>query len=309
MEFNIRDKLQKARVEAFYDKVTNTTQYCFWCSETKKCAVIDTVLEYIPEHGKTSTAQIDRIIEYINENNLDLEWILESHAHADHLSGAASIQFTLKKGVIGISKGIIEVQKSFKEILNMNSLKPDGSQFGHLFEDGEKFKVGNLVVTVINTPGHTPACVSYYIEKDCIFVGDTLFMPDSGTARCDFPLGNAGLLWDSIQKILSLPPETRLFTCHDYQPGGRQPAWETTVGEEKINNAHVKEGTLKDEFVKWRNERDATLSQPRLIIPSLQVNINGGFFPEPEPNGIVYLKIPINGWINSKDGKGAISRK
>jgi len=285
-----------AEVIHFFEKDSSTVQYVVVCPETKKCAVIDCVLEFSLHDGNIDTSSIDKIKLYIDQNKLDLQWILETHVHADHITGAAYLKTCFPKAKLGIGSEVLKVQHVFKNIFHFDekNFKHDGSQFDHLFKDNEVFQIGNLSVQVLHTPGHTPACVCYYINNDCVFVGDTIFMPDQGTARCDFPEGNAETLWYSIQRIFSLPEQTRVFVCHDYQPGGRELKWETTIKEEKEKNIHVKNGTSKEQFIKWRTERDATLSVPKLIIPSTQVNVNAGYFPPHESDGHVYLKLPID---------------
>jgi glyoxylase-like metal-dependent hydrolase (beta-lactamase superfamily II) len=233
------------------------------------------------------------LIDYIHENDLKVEWILETHAHADHLSAASYLKKQLS-GRIGIGEHITQVQEKFGQLFNLGSdFKTDGSQFDHLFSDGESFQIGALEARVLYTPGHTPACITY-LMGDAAFVGDTLFMPDYGTARADFPGGDAGAMYRSIQRIYKLPGETRLFMCHDYPPSGREPRWKTTVAEQKAHNPLVKEGISEEEFVQKRMEKDRTLAPPELILPSLQVNIRAGEFPPPEHNGTVYLKFPLN---------------
>ncbi len=283
----------KPHVDSFFDKQTFTISHVVSAPDERACAVIDPVLDFDASSGRTSTESADLLIEHLQKNDLVLEWILESHVHADHLSAAAYLKSKLG-GQVGIGEHIGEVQRTFKEIYNVDRTFPtDGRQFDHLFADGECFQVGSMQARVIHTPGHTPACVTYLIG-DAAFVGDTLFMPDFGTARCDFPGGNARQLYKSIQKILALPPETRLFMCHDYGPGGRAYAWETTVAEQRAANVHVREGIDEDAFVRMREERDATLGMPALIIPSVQVNMCAGDLPAPEENGVRYLKVPLN---------------
>lgn len=235
----------------------------------------------------------DQMIDYVHKNNLNVEWILETHAHADHLTAACYLKKQLG-GRIGIGEHIIQVQERFGQLFNLGTnFKADGSQFDHLFADGEHFRIGALEAQVLYTPGHTPACITYLVG-DAAFVGDTLFMPDYGTARADFPGGDAGAMYCSIQRIYELPEETRLFMCHDYPPSGREPRWETTVAEQKAHNPLVKEGISEEEFVRKRMEKDRTLAPPDLILPSLQVNIRAGEFPLPENNGVIYLKLPLN---------------
>jgi glyoxylase-like metal-dependent hydrolase (beta-lactamase superfamily II) len=283
----------KVGVEAFFDAATSTLSYVVADPDGRSCAIVDPVLDYDAASGRTRTDSADRIAAHVRERALEVEWILETHAHADHLSGARRLQQELG-GRIGIGARITEVQRIFKEVYNLEAtFNTDGSQFDHLFADEETFRIGGLEGRVIFTPGHTPACCTYVIG-DCAFVGDTLFMPDGGTARCDFPGGDAATMYRSIQRILSLPPETRLFVCHDYQPGGREVAWETTVAEERRRNIHVGGGRGESEFVELRTRRDATLSTPALLIPSIQVNVRAGELPPAEDNGVRYLKVPLN---------------
>jgi glyoxylase-like metal-dependent hydrolase (beta-lactamase superfamily II) len=283
----------KPKIEGFFDPVTATISYVISDPKTKYAAVIDPVLDYDPKSGRTTTSSADNLIKFVQKNRLTVQWIIETHAHADHLTAAPYLKKELG-GEIAIGSHIDDVQKPFKKLFNAEeSLKTDGSQFDHLFTPKEEFKIGELTVRVIHTPGHTPAC-STFIIGDAAFVGDTLFMPDFGTARCDFPGGDAGVLFDSIQKIFALPDETRLFMCHDYQPNGRDPEWETTVADQKANNIHVKTGTSRNDFVNMRNERDTKLEMPVLILPSVQVNIRAGQMPPPEDNGTTYLKIPVD---------------
>lgn len=282
-------------VQSFFDEATNTITYVVIEPEGKACAVIDSVLDFDYASGRTDTRSADRVIAYIQEHGLDLQWILETHVHADHLSAAPYIQERLG-GKIGIGNQITVVQDTFGKIFNEGTrFQRDGSQFDQLFREGDSFHIGQLRGDVLHTPGHTPACLTYVIE-DAAFVGDTLFMPDFGTARCDFPGGSAETLFESVQKIMALPDETRIFVGHDYKAPGRDDfAWETTVGEQKALNIHVGAGKTREEFVAMRESRDATLAMPRLIIPSLQVNMRAGQMPEPEDNGKTYLKVPVNG--------------
>lgn len=284
----------KPEIKAFFDEATNTVTYVVADPARRRCAVIDPVLDYDPKSGRTSTKSADAVIRHVRDAGLTVEWILETHAHADHLSAAPYIQDALG-GTTAIGEHIKDVQSIFKAVFNTErTFLPDGSQFGHLFKDGDTFKVGEIDARVLHTPGHTPACLTYVIG-DAAFVGDTLFMPDFGTARTDFPGGDAGTLFRSIQKIFALPPQTRLFMCHDYgAPDRKEFAWETTVAEERAKNIHVKDGTNEDAFVKMRTTRDATLEMPTLILPSVQVNIRAGHLPPAEDNGVSYLKIPIN---------------
>ena len=281
-------------VTAFFDEPTNTATYVVRDPNSAACAIIDSVLDLDFASGRTHTAAADRLIEHIRQNNLELAWILETHVHADHLSAAPYLQEKLG-GKIGIGAEIITVQDTFGKIFNAGTeFERDGSQFDQLFSEQDRLQIGSLSGFVLETPGHTPACLTYVIG-DAAFVGDTIFMPDFGTARCDFPGGSARQLWHSIHKILSLPHDTRIFTCHDYKAPGRDEfAWESTVGEQKARNKHIAEAS-EDEFVQMREDRDATLSMPKLIIPSIQVNMRAGQMPPAEDNGKTYLKVPING--------------
>ncbi|MXU64291.1 MBL fold metallo-hydrolase [Oceanomicrobium pacificus] len=282
-------------VTAFFDEATNTVSFVVKDPESTSCAIIDSVLDFDHASGRTDTASADEIVAYVKEKGLTVDWILESHVHADHLSAAPYLQERLG-GKIGIGEKITVVQDTFGKIFNEGTeFQRDGSQFDQLFVEGDTFTIGGLEGAVLHTPGHTPACLTYVIE-DAAFVGDTLFMPDFGTARADFPGGSAEMLYDSIQKILALPDETRIFVGHDYKAPGRDDyAWETTVGAQKAANVHVGQARDKDEFVKMRTARDAQLGMPKLIIPSLQVNMRAGQMPEPEENGTSYLKLPVNG--------------
>ncbi|CUI01173.1 MBL fold metallo-hydrolase [Leisingera aquaemixtae] len=281
-------------VKAFFDEATNTVSYVVREPEGTACAIIDSVLDFDHAAGRTSTASADAIIAWVKAEGLRVEWILESHVHADHLSAAPYLQEQLG-GKIGIGDRITVVQDTFGKIFNEGTeFQRDGSQFDQLFREGDSFMIGQLRGEVLHTPGHTPACLTYVIG-DAAFVGDTLFMPDFGTARCDFPGGSSADLYNSIQKILTLPDETRIFVGHDYKAPGRDDyAWETTVGEQKALNVHVGEGRSIEEFVQMRDARDATLGMPRLILPSLQVNMRAGQMPEPDEQGDVILKIPVN---------------
>jgi glyoxylase-like metal-dependent hydrolase (beta-lactamase superfamily II) len=279
-------------IRAFFDEPTNTVSYLVADPLTRLAAIIDPVLDYDPKSGEVDTRSVTAILEAAREAGYSIQWTLETHAHADHLSGSPYVK--AKTGAkIGIGEHIKDVQRIFRPVFNATDLKTDGSDFDHLFADGERFKIGNLDVEVLYTPGHTPACISYKIE-DAVFVGDTLFMPDYGTARADFPGGDAHQLYRSIQRLLELPPQTRLFMCHDYKaPGRDRYAWETTVAEERRNNVHIGHGTSEDEFVAMRNARDVMLAMPTLLLPSIQVNIRAGRFPAAEQNGVRYLKIPV----------------
>ncbi len=281
-------------VTAFFDTATNTVSYVVRDPNGRSAAIVDSVLDFDYASGSTDTASADRIIEYTKENDLRIDWILETHVHADHLSAAPYLQERLG-GKIGIGAEITTVQNTFGKVFNEGTeFQRDGSQFDQLFREGDVFQIGQMRGEVLHTPGHTPACLTYVIG-DAAFVGDTLFMPDYGTARCDFPGGSAEMLFDSVQKILSLPDETRIFVGHDYLPKGRdQYAWETTVAEQKAANVHVGGGKSREDFVEMREARDATLGMPKLIIPSLQVNMRAGHMPEPDTDGDVYLKVPVN---------------
>ena len=285
----------KPDVTAFFDEATFTVTFVVKDPESRACAIVDSVLDFDYASGRTDTKSADEVIAHVRDNNLDVEWILETHVHADHLSAAPYIQERIG-GKIGIGDRIKVVQDTFGKIFNEGTeFQRDGSQFDKLFQEGDTFTIGALSGRVLHTPGHTPACLTYVIG-DAAFVGDTLFMPDFGTARCDFPGGSADALYASIQKILALPDETRIFVAHDSKAPGRDEfAWETTVAEEKARNIHIGGGRSKEEFVKMRTERDATLEMPRLIIPSLQVNMRAGQMPPPEDDGKTYLKVPVNG--------------
>ncbi|MBM3502911.1 MAG: MBL fold metallo-hydrolase [Alphaproteobacteria bacterium] len=280
-------------VQAFFDEATFTVSYVVHAPGGNRAVIIDSVLGYDPKSGRTSTAPPDKILAYLAEKNLAVDWILETHVHADHLMAAPYLK-TKTGARTGIGTGIATVQRTFKAIYNFGDwLASDGRQFDKLFADGETFSCGPLTGRVIHTPGHTPACVTYAIG-DAAFVGDTIFMPDYGTARADFPGGDARQLYRSLRRILDLPRETRLFMCHDYGPNGRPYAWLTTVAEERAGNIHVKDGIGEDQYVAMRTERDRKLAVPVLLLPSVQVNMNGGRFPPAENNGVSYLKIPLN---------------
>lgn len=284
----------KPQVDAFFDLATFTYSYLVRDSHSNRCAIIDSVLDFDPASGKTSTASADAIISQVKTQSLQVEWILETHVHADHLSAAPYLQAKLG-GKIGIGAKITTVQQVFGEVFNAGAaFATDGSQFDQLFSQGDTFKIGQLAVEVLHTPGHTPACLTYLIG-DAGFVGDTLFMPDYGTARCDFPGGDAATLYQSIQTIFALPPATRLFMCHDYLAPGRDDyRYETTVAEQQQHNIHVGQGKNEADFVALRTQRDATLVMPRLILPSVQINMRAGHFPPAEANGVSYLKFPLN---------------
>lgn len=281
-------------VTAFFDPATFTVSYVVREPDGSNCAIIDSVLDYDPAAGRTDTSSADAIIAFVKAENLTVTWILESHVHADHLSAAPYLQQQVG-GKIGIGDQITVVQDTFGKVFNEGTaFQRDGSQFDALFKDGDSVNIGQMRVDVMHTPGHTPACLTYVIG-DAAFVGDTLFMPDFGTARCDFPGGSAENLFNSIQKILALPDETRVFVGHDYKAPGRDEfAWETTIGEQKALNIHIGAGKPLEEFVSMRQERDTTLGMPRLILPSIQTNMRAGQFPEPEDNGVRYLKVPVN---------------
>lgn len=280
-------------VHAFYDPATYTVSYVVRDPASTACAIVDPVLDYDPKAARTQRHSVDAIIAYVREHGLQVEWILETHAHADHLSGAQLLREALG-GQVAIGEHIRTVQQNFAPLFDFEAgFVADGSQFDHLFTNGESFMIGGLQAQVLHTPGHTPACVTYVIG-DAAFIGDTLFMPDYGTARADFPGGDARTLFRSIRRILDLPPQTRLFMCHDYQPGGREVQWETTVAAERAANLMVHDGISEDEFVAQRSSRDAKLAAPVLILPSLQVNIRAGHLPQPAANGIRYLRLPLN---------------
>ncbi|MFV2092947.1 MAG: MBL fold metallo-hydrolase [Hyphomicrobiales bacterium] len=282
------------QVKGFFDPATNTVSYVAADPATKAAAIIDPVLDYAANSGRTSRQSADTLIAYVRDNALTVEWILESHVHADHLSAAPYLRQQLG-GKVGIGADVVKVQEVFGKVFNAGLDFPnDGRQFDHLFGDGEVFAIGDIQATALHTPGHTPACMTYLVD-DAAFVGDTLFMPDFGTARCDFPGGDARQLYRSIQKIFALPGETRLFMCHDYKAPGRDEfVWQTTVAEEKANNVHVGGGKTEDEFVALRQARDAQLDMPKLILPSVQVNMRAGELPPAEKDGIAYMKIPID---------------
>lgn len=284
-------------VEALYDKVTSTISYLVLDRSSGQCALIDSVLDYDPKSGRTSTESADALIARVQALGAQVQWILETHVHADHLSAAAYLKEKLG-GHVAIGALITQVQKTFGELFNeAPGFARDGSQFDVLLEDEEIFLIGNLRARALHTPGHTPACMSYVVEDSgemAVFVGDTLFMPDYGTARCDFPGADARTLYRSIRRLLAFPDTTQLFMCHDYLPGGREMRFVTTVAEQRASNIHIHQGISEDDFVAMREARDATLEMPVLILPSVQVNMRSGQFPEPEGNGVSYLKIPLN---------------
>jgi len=285
--------MTEADIQHFYDEPTGTLSYVVSDSQTRNAAIVDPVLAYSSVSGRTDTAPADAVIDHVEKEQLTIEWILETHAHADHLTAAQYIKSKLG-GEVAIGEGIRKVQAHFAPVFNLgSSFRADGSQFDRLLADGETFRIGGLECTVISTPGHTSDSVSYRIGS-AVFVGDSMFMPDFGTARCDFPGGDAELLYDSIRKILSLPGDTRLYMCHDYMPGGRELRWVCTVDEQLAGNIHAAKGVRKSEFAKMRSNRDATLNLPALIVPAIQVNIRAGHLPDAEGNGIRYIKTPID---------------
>ena len=281
-------------VKAFFDEATNTVTYVVHDPQSRVCAIIDPVLDFDQASGRTSTASSDRVIEYIGANDLKVSWVLETHAHADHFSAAQYLKMKTG-GKTGIGELITDVQSVFKDLFNLGeSLATDGSQFDHMLEEGDVLPLGEMNIRVMHTPGHTPACLTFVVG-DTVFVGDTLFMPDYGTARVDFPGGDAATLYRSIQRIFELPDETRLFMCHDYKaPGRDEYAWETTVAEERAKNVHIHAGVTGQEFIEFRQKRDAQLGVPKLMLSSIQVNIRAGEIPPAETNGVSYLKLPVN---------------
>lgn len=280
-------------VKSFFDPATWTITYVVYEKPGSNCAIIDSVLDYDPKSGRTQTHSADTVITFVKELNLKVEWILETHAHADHLSAASYLKKQLG-GEIAIGASITAVQQEFQKIFNFEpEFIPNGLQFDNLFQDEQIFPIGALQAQAISVPGHTPACMAYKIG-DVVFTGDTLFMPDVGTARCDFPGGSAHLLYRSVRKLLDLPPETRLFMCHDYPPDTRSVQWESTVAEQRLNNIHIHDGVSEADFVAMRTQRDATLEMPTLMLPSVQVNVRAGKMPPQESNGVRYLKIPLN---------------
>jgi glyoxylase-like metal-dependent hydrolase (beta-lactamase superfamily II) len=281
------------QVKTFFDETTFTASHLAWDQDSKAAAIIDSLRDYDPKSGRSSHASADALLAFVAEAGLQVDWILETHVHADHLTAAPYLKERLG-GRIAIGAAVPLVQKTFKEVFNAgDDFTPDGRQFDKLFEDGERIALGGLTIEVMATPGHTPACVTYRVG-DAAFVGDTLFMPDYGTARCDFPGGDARTLYRSIRKILSLPEQTRLFLCHDYAPGGRDFIWECSVARQRAENIHIHEGVSEEDFVRMREERDRQLSMPVLLLPSVQVNMRAGALPPPEDNGVSYLKIPVD---------------
>ncbi|MEW5420665.1 MBL fold metallo-hydrolase [Amorphus sp. 3PC139-8] len=288
------DTSVKPEVKGFFDPATNTISYVVKDPGSNACAIVDSVMDIDYAAGRITYDHADEIIKWVKQHDLKVEWLIETHVHADHLSAAPYIQDKLG-GKLGIGRNITVVQDTFGKVFNEGTeFQRDGSQFDRLFDDGDTYKVGGMECLAIHTPGHTPACMTH-VMGDAAFVGDTLFMPDGGSARADFPGGDASVLYNSIQKVLSLPDETRLFMCHDYGPNGRDIRWETTVADEKLHNIHVGGGKTKEEFVKFRTERDAQLDMPKLIIPSLQVNMRGGELPPADTSGKRFLKVPLNG--------------
>ena len=288
------EKSLRPSIAGFFDEATNTVSYVVHDPKTCEAAIIDSVLDYEASAGRTSYGSADRIVEYVSSGNLKVKWLIETHAHADHISAAPYLQEKLG-GKLAIGEDIVRVQEVFGKLFNAGTdFERDGSQFDHLFTDGETFRLGEIDAIALHVPGHTPADMAFIIG-DAAFVGDTIFMPDFGTARADFPGGDARQLFRSIRRLLSLPDETRLFLCHDYKaPGREEYAWETTVGQQRRENVHVKDGITEDEFAEMRTARDSKLAMPKLIMPSVQVNIRGGHLPEPEDNGVSYIKIPVN---------------
>lgn len=282
----------KPQIQGFFDPNTSTVSYVVYEADGGECAIIDSVLDYDPKSGRTATAAADQVIAFVREHRLTVTWLLETHAHADHLSAAPHLQEKLG-GRIGIGASICKVQHAFAAVFNRKGEKEDGSQFGHLFQADEVFMIGKLEARALHVPGHTPADMAYQVG-DAVFIGDTMFMPDVGSARCDFPGGCASDLYKSVRRLLALPAETRLFMCHDYPPAGREPKWEVTVGEQRAANIHIRDGVTEEEFVAMRSKRDATLQMPVLILPAIQVNLSAGHLPEEEDNGVRYLKIPLN---------------
>lgn len=283
-----------ALIKAFLDPASSTYSYVIYEHDGGHCAIVDPVLDYDPAAGRTATVQADKIIAFVREHQLQVQWLLETHAHADHLSAAPYLRRELG-GKIAIGQSINKVQAVFKSLFNLETEFPvDGSQFDHLFAPNESFRIGNLKATALHVPGHTPADMAYLIDGDMILVGDTLFMPDVGTARCDFPGGNANQMFASIQKLLAFPASVRLYFCHDYPPTGRAPQCQSTVGEQRQSNIHIHDGIDEATFVAMRNRRDAGLDMPTLLLPAIQVNVRAGNLPPAEDNGVTYLKIPLN---------------
>lgn len=281
-------------VASFFDTSTNTVSYIIHAGAGSACAIIDSVLDFDPKSASTHTESADKLISFVRDHELSVQWLLETHAHADHLSAAPYLQAQLG-GVIAIGESIRQVQGVFQKIFNLDTeFALDGSQFGHLFQPDEVFMIGEIAARAIHVPGHTPADMAYVIDEKHVFVGDTLFMPDVGSARCDFPGGNAQTLYQSVQRILSMPDDTALYMCHDYPPASREASWQTTVAAQRASNIHLHDGTTEAEFVAMRSARDATLAMPTLILPAIQINIRAGHFPPSENNGVAYLKLPLN---------------
>lgn len=295
MKKNISNvKFKIPLVKSFFDEATSTITHVIYETVGSHCAIVDSVMNFDPKSGRLTTMSVDRVINFVRSHELKVQWILETHAHADHISAAPYLREQLG-GSIGIGESIKKVQSVFKKVFNLQaSFNTNGEQFDHLFKDNEIFHIGKLEVRALHLPGHTPADMAYVVEDIVVFVGDTLFMPDVGTARCDFPGGDAHTLYQSVQKIFNLPSQTRLFLCHDYPPNGREPRWETTVHEERNKNIQINENISEAQFVEKRMARDATLEMPTLILPSIQINIQAGKLPVAEDNGTSYLKIPIN---------------
>ena len=295
----------RTAIRPFFDPVTWTVSYVVSDVATRRAGIVDPVLDYDFRSGHTGTKSADKVIAYLEEQGLTVEWILETHAHADHLSGASYLRERVG-GRIGIGENIRLVQATFKKLFNLErTFVPDGSQFDHLFQDGETFRIGAVTATALLVPGHTPADMAYLLD-DAVFVGDTLFMPDVGTARADFPGGDAQALYGSIRRLLALPSKTRMFVCHDYPPAGREPRWEATVAEQRARNIHVRDGIGEADFVAMRKRKDATLEVPTLMLPSLQVNVRAGALPPADDNGVSYLRIPLNALpLGSKPNAGA----
>lgn len=284
----------RAQVQSFFDEQTSTVTYVIHAGPGTSCAIVDSVLDYDFRAGRTQTHSADAVIAYVRAHDLTVQWLLETHAHADHISAAPYLQRALG-GVIAIGEHIRDVQHVFKQVFNLEpEFRLDGSQFGHLFKDGETFRIGELQARALHVPGHTPADLAYVVDEHLAFIGDTLFMPDVGSARCDFPGGDAATLYRSVRRLLALPEDTVLYMCHDYPPTSRAPIWQTTVAEERARNIHLHDGISETEFVAMRTRRDATLAMPNLILPSIQINIRAGELPPAEANGTRYLKIPLN---------------
>lgn len=284
--------MPQALIHTLFDAETSTATHVVSCPVTRAAAVIDSVLDFDPKSGRTSTEAADKLLAHVRSQGLQVQWHLETHAHADHFSAAPYLKKHLG-GQIGIGTQIRDVQAVFKKVFNAPDMATDGAPFDHLFDDGERFHIGEIEARVLHTPGHTPACITYLMGDDA-FVGDTLFMPDYGSARCDFPGGDAALLYRSVRQLLALPMHTRLHLCHDYQPGGREAQWLSTVAEQRAHNVHVHDGVSETEFVQMRSARDKTLGMPKLMLPAVQVNIRAGHFPPADDNGTSYLKIPLN---------------